>query len=93
MKRKFDTVGNAAAIKIKGKFISRPVAKMFYRCEECLGKLEYFGAGVRCIASPDHFGLIHQDQAAEIERQRIEKQDQIETAYEVVGGIVVYKEQ
>lgn len=86
------TVGGHA-IKINGEVLNIHFVRIAYRCADCLGTLEIHNAGVRCKAQCGGKRFITKQEAEKLEQQRREQMAEVESAYEIVDGKIIYKEQ
>lgn len=80
------------SIKIGGKMVNNYFARIAYRCADCLGELEIHGAGVRCKARCGCRRFITKAEAEEIKENQREQMAEVESAYEIINGQIVYKE-
>ncbi len=84
------TVGHT--IKIEGRVLNILFAKIVYRCAICHCKLERRRVGLECLLDETHRGFVHRDDAKKIKAKVDEQTNEIEAAYEIVGGVIVAKE-
>lgn len=75
-------------MRIGGETVSTVVARLRYRCAECLGELQYWNAGLACRADRDHRGFIHKRDVPAIRALREEQVAAVEAAYEIVDGVL-----
>lgn len=90
MRAKFKRSG-PTTVRIKGKAVNILVAKITYRCQECLSKLRRKNAGLVCRADETHRGFVHRSEAEELARERAEELAEVEAAYEIIDGQIVWK--
>lgn len=79
-------------IKIGGEWQNIHLARLLYRCKECLCKLERRRAGLECLKDETHRGFIHRDEAAKIQAAQEANLEKIEAVYEIRDGQIVVKE-
>lgn len=79
-------------VKIGGKRIDIYTARIVYKCAECFGDLERHNFGLRCKDSHEHRRFLHRDEVAEIQQQQREQMAEVQLAYKIVNGEIVYKE-
>ena len=84
------TVGGIE-IRICGKMVNKFLARIVYRCEECLGELELWNAGIVCKASHTHRGFIHQSEADKIIAKNQANIELVTETYAIKNGQIVFK--
>ena len=89
--RKEARTTGGATVRICGKVVNLYLARIVYRCEECLGELELWNAGIICKVDHSHKGFVHQTEAAKIAEYKQQLTSVVEGAYEIKNGILVYK--
>lgn len=79
------------AISIGGKKVNIHFARIVYKCAECLGDLERHNMGLRCKSDHNHRRFIHRDEAEKIKQQQQQQMAEVEAAYEIIDGQIVYR--
>lgn len=90
--------GGSHTVRIKGRTVDINLAKLVYRCAECVragqpGQLKRDGFGLVCAAGCTVKDFIHRDEAREIEAAIAAGETSVAEFYEIKDGIIVPREE
>lgn len=78
-------------IRIGDKTISIYVARLTYRCQECLSELKLHNNGLACTANSTHHGFVHRTEAKQIQERQAQNVAGLEQFYVIKDGKVEIK--
>jgi hypothetical protein len=85
---KFRRYDASVTMRIGGVVVNKIAARYAYRCADCLGELDYWGAGLACKANKEHHFFVHKSEVAGIQAQRTARIDEALSNYEIIDGLL-----